>query len=139
MRRQVRFTPPTRARVCLQASLFTVAVWTAAGAAHKRGYVARLRAALKQYSEAFLAGAEVSAGIMRDLQAFLAGDVEELPVSLRQLSRLAQSQARPGVNKRKSNSLKILQASAVACAGRQGLQPLPSSTTRAPHKAERPR
>ncbi|KAK9841033.1 hypothetical protein WJX81_006662 [Elliptochloris bilobata] len=64
----------------------------AAGAAHKRGYVARLRAALKQYSEAFLAGAELSASVMRDLQAFLDGDVEELPVSLRQLSRLAQSQ-----------------------------------------------
>jgi hypothetical protein len=66
----------------------------AAGAADKRGYVARLRAALKQYSEAFLAGAELSASVMRDLQAFTAGDVEELPVSLRQLSRLAQSQAR---------------------------------------------
>ena len=86
------------ARACKQAAPFTVPVWTTAGAADKRGYVARLRAALKQYSEAFLAGAEVSAGIMRDLQAFLAGDVEELPVSLRQLSLLAQSQARPGAS-----------------------------------------
>lgn len=102
-------------------------MWTAAGAAHKRGYVARLRAALKQYSEAFLAGAEVSAGIMRDLQAFLAGDVEELPVSLRQLSRLAQSQARPGANLKVWQQPVVARASAVRCK-EPVLQLLPEKT-----------
>ena len=89
----------------------------AAGAADKRSYVARLRAALKQYSEAFLAGAELSAHVMRDLQAFLAGDVEELPVSLRQLSRLAQSQVRlppPGIHLARHTPPVLLLAPAAA-------------------------
>lgn len=89
----------------------------AAGAADKRSYVARLRAALKQYSEAFLAGAELSAHVMRDLQAFLAGDVEELPVSLRQLSRLAQSQVRlppPNIYKARHTPPVLLLAPAAA-------------------------
>ena len=57
-------------------------------------YLARVRKALRKYSEAFLIGSDISSLLLRDLQTFLASDAQELPQSFKQLLRLAQSQVR---------------------------------------------
>ena len=59
-----------------------------------RSYLARVRTALRKYSEAFLIGSDISSLLLRDLQTFLASDAQELPQSFKQLFRLAQSQVR---------------------------------------------
>lgn len=51
----------------------------------------KLSAALSSYNQAFIAGAEVSATISKDLQHFFQSDCTELPQSLRQLARLCQT------------------------------------------------
>ena len=60
--------------------------------AGRPSYVGRVRAALRQYSEAFLLGSDISAALLADLRNFLASDAQELPQSLRQLLRIAQSE-----------------------------------------------
>lgn len=52
----------------------------------------RLTLAFSSYNQAFLAGAEVSATITKDLQAFLKSESRELPQSLRQLAQLFQAE-----------------------------------------------
>lgn len=54
-------------------------------------YISRLRASLRNYSNALMMGSEISSLIFSDLQAFLASDSQELPQSLKQLLRLAES------------------------------------------------
>lgn len=61
----------------------TMAVW--------REQMARLRAALAAYADAFGTGADTLALLAADLRSFLASDRDELPPSLRQLARLMQS------------------------------------------------
>ena len=51
----------------------------------------RLSAALDSYNQAFIAGAEVSATISKDLQAFFQSDSTDLPQSLRQLAHLCHA------------------------------------------------
>ena len=51
----------------------------------------KLSAALNSYNQAFIAGAEVSATISKDLQQFFQSDSTELPQSLRQLAHLCQA------------------------------------------------
>ena len=58
-------------------------------------YLTRLRKALREYSEAFLMGSEISSLLLRDLQAFLASDAKDLPQSLKQVLKLAESEVRP--------------------------------------------
>ncbi|KAL4448603.1 hypothetical protein ABPG75_005822 [Micractinium tetrahymenae] len=60
-------------------------------AAAWREQVARLRAALVAYADAFGTGADTLALLASDLRSFLASDRTELPPSLRQLARLMQS------------------------------------------------
>ena len=48
--------------------------------------------ALSSYNQAFLAGADISAAICKDLQSFLQSDSQELPQSLRQLAQLLQAE-----------------------------------------------
>lgn len=55
-------------------------------------YIGRLRTALRKYSEAFVAGSEISSLLLSDLQSYLSSDAQELPQSFRQLLRLAESQ-----------------------------------------------
>ena len=55
-------------------------------------YIGRIRAALRQYSEAFLLGSDISSAVLADLRTFLASDAQELPQSLRQLLRIVQSE-----------------------------------------------
>ena len=57
-----------------------------------REAVARLQRAGNDYSAALLAGADISASLLTDLRHFLQSDRDELPDSLRQLAKLAQSQ-----------------------------------------------
>lgn len=57
-----------------------------------RSALERVRAAVRQYVDALATGADVASALLRDLQAFLASDSNELPPSLRQLARLLQSQ-----------------------------------------------
>ena len=51
-----------------------------------------LQKAGNNYSAALLAGADISAGILTDLRLFLQSDSNELPDSLRQLTKLLQSE-----------------------------------------------
>ncbi|KAL4424613.1 hypothetical protein ABPG77_002231 [Micractinium sp. CCAP 211/92] len=60
-------------------------------AAAWREQLARLRAALGAYADAFGTGANTLTLLATDLRAFLASDGTELPPSLRQLARLLQS------------------------------------------------
>ena len=55
-------------------------------------YLTRVRKALREYSEAFLMGSEISSLLLRDLQAFLASDAQDLPQSLKQVLKLAESE-----------------------------------------------
>ena len=55
----------------------------------------KLSAALNSYNQAFIAGAEVSATISKDLQQFFQSDSTELPQSLRQLAHLCQAAETP--------------------------------------------
>ena len=57
-------------------------------------YLTRVRKALREYSEAFLMGSEISSLLLRDLQAFLASDAQDLPQSLKQVLKLAESEVR---------------------------------------------
>ena len=57
-------------------------------------YLTRARKALREYSEAFLMGSEISSLLLRDLQAFLASDAQDLPQSLKQVLKLAESEVR---------------------------------------------
>ena len=52
----------------------------------------RLIVAFSSYNQAFLAGAEISAAISKDLQSFLQSDSRELPQSLRQVAQLIQAE-----------------------------------------------
>jgi hypothetical protein len=58
-------------------------------------YMGRLRAALQNYSNALMMGSEISSLLLSDLQTFLASDTQELPQSLKQLLRLAESKVWP--------------------------------------------
>lgn len=51
----------------------------------------KLSAAFSSYNQAFLAGAEVSAAISKDLQDYFQSDATELPQTLRQLAQLCQT------------------------------------------------
>ena len=62
-----------------------------------RDALTRLQQAGGAYSAALLAGADISATVLSDLRQFLASDSAELPASLRQLARLAQSEVNPAV------------------------------------------
>ena len=55
-------------------------------------YLAKLKAALEQYTDALTTGGEITASILRDLQHFLNSEGNEVPPSLRQVSKLIQSQ-----------------------------------------------
>ena len=57
-------------------------------------YLTRVRKALREYSEAFLMGSEISSLLLRDLQAFLASNAQDLPQSLKQVLKLAESEVR---------------------------------------------
>ncbi|KAK9786672.1 hypothetical protein WJX73_004452 [Symbiochloris irregularis] len=57
-----------------------------------RDAVIRLHQAGGSFSAALLAGGDISATLLSDLRQFLASDSTEVPVSLRQLARLAQSE-----------------------------------------------
>lgn len=64
--------------------------------AHRKGYLKAqgkwpLLEALSSYREALVTGGAVASKLSHDLQAFLDSDEEEVPASLRQLMRLAQS------------------------------------------------
>lgn len=56
-----------------------------------RAYVSRLQAALQRYSEALATGGELCASVLRDLQQFLESERDDVPHSLRQMSKLLQS------------------------------------------------
>ncbi len=55
-------------------------------------YITKLRAALQQYSDALATGGDICASILRDLQQFLQSEGDEVPPTLRQVSKLLQSQ-----------------------------------------------
>lgn len=64
--------------------------------AHRRGYLKQkgswpLLEALQSYRQALLTGSQVASRLAADLQKFIESDAEEVPASLRQLLRLAQS------------------------------------------------
>lgn len=59
--------------------------------ARARRQYQRFSEALSSYNQAFLAGADISAAISKDLQSFLQSDSQELPQSLRQLAQLLQA------------------------------------------------
>ena len=54
-------------------------------------YITKLRAALQQYSDALATGGDICASILRDLQQFLQSEGDEVPPTLRQVSKLLQS------------------------------------------------
>ena len=54
----------------------------------------RMALALESYSQAAVLSSELSISVMHDLQAFLASESDELPQSLRQLSKVARSGVR---------------------------------------------
>lgn len=65
--------------------------------AHRQGYLKRrgkwpLLEALSSYRQALVTGGAVASKLASDLQAFIDSDAEEIPASLRQLLRLAQSE-----------------------------------------------
>ena len=60
--------------------------------AHARHQYKRFTEALSSYNQAFLAGADISAAISKDLQVFLQSGSQELPQSLRQLAQLLQAE-----------------------------------------------
>jgi hypothetical protein len=55
-------------------------------------YMTKLRTALQQYSDALATGGDICASILRDLQQFLQSEGDEVPATLRQVSKLLQSQ-----------------------------------------------
>jgi hypothetical protein len=55
-------------------------------------YMSKVKAALQQYSDALSTGGEICARILRDLQQFLQSEGDEVPPTLRQVSKLLQSQ-----------------------------------------------
>lgn len=55
-------------------------------------YITKLRASLQKYSDALATGGDISASILRDLQEFLQSEGNEVPPTLRQVSKLLQSQ-----------------------------------------------
>lgn len=57
-----------------------------------KSYLSKLRAALQQYTDAVATGGDICATIMRDLRQFLQSDGDEVPSSLRQVSKLLQSE-----------------------------------------------
>ena len=60
--------------------------------AHAWHQYIRFTEAVSSYNQAFLAGADISAAISKDLQLFLRSDSRELPQSLRQLAQLLQAE-----------------------------------------------
>jgi len=75
----------------LVAVLGTLAYKSDAYGRSKR-YMTKLRAALQQYSDALAIGGDICASILRDLQQFLQSEGDEVPATLRQVSKLLQSQ-----------------------------------------------
>jgi hypothetical protein len=57
-----------------------------------RAYFARLHAALQRYADALSTGGEVIDTLLKDLQAYLGSDSDEIPPSLAQLAKLLRSQ-----------------------------------------------
>lgn len=55
-------------------------------------YITKLRASLQKYSDALATGGDICASILRDLQEFLQSEGNEVPPTLRQVSKLLQSQ-----------------------------------------------
>ena len=66
--------------------------YTSDALGRSRRSLARLRAALQSYMDALATGGEIAASLLRDLEQFLASDRDDIPPSLRQVSRLARSE-----------------------------------------------
>lgn len=54
-------------------------------------YLSRLRAALQKYTDALATGGDVCSSLVQDLQLFLQSEGDDIPRSLRQLTKLIQS------------------------------------------------
>ena len=81
------------------------AVYTTEAVRSWRSAVRRYYLATQQYYGAFLAGADIGATLLRDVQQFIASDSTEVPQSIQQLARLAQSQVCCGCPPQSSNLL----------------------------------
>lgn len=91
--------------------------------------MSRLQEAGSNYSAALLAGADVSAVLLHDLRQFLQSDSNELPTSLRQLAKLAQSQevarAAASLTSAALRGAQSSQASPSGPTSEAGAQPMP--------------
>jgi hypothetical protein len=91
MRRNRRYLLAGGAAVAVLGTLAYQAYESDAYGRSKR-YMAKLRAAIQQYSDALATGGEICANVLRDLQQFIQSEGDEVPPTLRQVSKLLQSQ-----------------------------------------------
>jgi hypothetical protein len=57
-----------------------------------KGYLTRLAHGISRYLEAFTTGGEIVKGLLHDIETFLGSSTDEIPQSLRQLSKLVLSE-----------------------------------------------